>query len=182
MKRIVAGLLASALSLSFMAADIAVANAAPTYIAPIAPATQPLAADVQQVDHRPGHRIIRRDHRGVDRRDFRRIDRRDFRDRRDFHRDFRRDRSVYWRGHRGYRDYRPGYRRHGDYWFPLAAFAAGAIISGAIANSAPPPPPVYSGGNSHVSWCYNRYRSYRASDNTFQPYNGPRRQCVSPYY
>ncbi|TIT86520.1 MAG: BA14K family protein, partial [Mesorhizobium sp.] len=22
---------------------------------------------------------------------------------------------------------------------------------------------------------------YRASDNTFQPYNGPRQQCVSPY-
>ncbi|MGV3652562.1 MAG: BA14K family protein, partial [Devosia sp.] len=27
----------------------------------------------------------------------------------------------------------------------------------------------------------DRYRSYRASDNTFQPYNGPRQQCVSPY-
>ncbi|HEV7434516.1 MAG TPA: BA14K family protein, partial [Pseudorhizobium sp.] len=26
------------------------------------------------------------------------------------------------------------------------------------------------------------YRSYRASDNTFQPYNGPRRSCRSPYY
>ncbi|MCB8828228.1 BA14K family protein, partial [Escherichia coli] len=28
-------------------------------------------------------------------------------------------------------------------------------------------------------WCYNRYRSYRAYDNTYQPNNGPRRQCVS---
>ncbi len=37
-------------------------------------------------------------------------------------------------------------------------------------------------GNDHVSWCYNRYRSYRAYDNTFQPYYGPRRQCISPYY
>jgi hypothetical protein len=37
-------------------------------------------------------------------------------------------------------------------------------------------------GNSHVNWCYNRYRSYRAYDNTFQPYRGPRRQCISPYY
>ncbi|MGB3387422.1 MAG: BA14K family protein [Pseudaminobacter sp.] len=34
---------------------------------------------------------------------------------------------------------------------------------------------------AHVNWCYNRYRSYRAYDNTFQPYNGPRRQCYSPY-
>ncbi|TIP33596.1 MAG: BA14K family protein, partial [Mesorhizobium sp.] len=29
--------------------------------------------------------------------------------------------------------------------------------------------------------CHDRYRSYRAWDNTFQPYNGPRRQCISPY-
>lgn len=34
---------------------------------------------------------------------------------------------------------------------------------------------------AHVRWCYNRYRSYRAWDNTFQPYNGPREQCYSPY-
>ena len=34
----------------------------------------------------------------------------------------------------------------------------------------------------HVDWCYDRYRSYRHWDNTFQPYHGPRRQCVSPYY
>ena len=31
--------------------------------------------------------------------------------------------------------------------------------------------------SAHVQWCYNRYRSYRAWDNTFQPYNGPRQQC-----
>lgn len=36
-------------------------------------------------------------------------------------------------------------------------------------------------GSAHVRWCYDRYRSYRAYDNTFQPYNGPRRQCWSPY-
>ncbi len=35
--------------------------------------------------------------------------------------------------------------------------------------------------SAHVAWCYNRYRSYRAWDNTFQPYHGPRRQCWSPY-
>lgn len=38
-----------------------------------------------------------------------------------------------------------------------------------------------TGGSAHVNWCYNRYRSYRAWDNTFQPYNGPRQQCWSPY-
>lgn len=37
------------------------------------------------------------------------------------------------------------------------------------------------GSSAHVRWCYDRYRSYRAWDNTFQPYHGPRRQCWSPY-
>jgi hypothetical protein len=35
--------------------------------------------------------------------------------------------------------------------------------------------------SAHVQWCSSRYRSYRASDNTFQPYHGGRRQCWSPY-
>ena len=35
--------------------------------------------------------------------------------------------------------------------------------------------------HSHVNWCYNRYRSYREWDNSFQPYHGPRRACYSPY-
>lgn len=35
--------------------------------------------------------------------------------------------------------------------------------------------------NSHVEWCYARYRSYRAWDNTYQPNHGRRRQCLSPY-
>ena len=83
-------------------------------------------------------------------------------------------------GHRGYRYQRPGYRYYDGWWFPAGAFVAGAIIGGAIANSNNGP--VYnSGGNAHVQWCYNRYRSYRAYDNTFQPYNGPRQQCYSPY-
>ncbi|PWL18999.1 BA14K family protein [Falsochrobactrum shanghaiense] len=90
----------------------------------------------------------------------------------------------HWHGHRGYREYRRGYRRHSDgWWYPLAAFGAGAVLGGALAS---PPPPVYRApahrsSNAHVQWCYDRYRSYRASDNTFQPYNGPRRQCYSPY-
>ncbi|NTF31043.1 BA14K family protein [Rhizobium skierniewicense] len=91
-------------------------------------------------------------------------------------RDFRRSdaRRGYYNGHRGYREYRRGYRQHNGYWFPLAAFATGAIIGGAVSQSRP------SYGSSHQQWCANRYRSYRAYDNTFQPNNGPRRQCVSP--
>ena len=55
----------------------------------------------------------------------------------------------------------------------LGGVAAGAIVGSAIANN---------GGNSaHVQWCEATYHSYRAYDNTFQPYNGPRQLCVSPY-
>ncbi|WP_425607325.1 BA14K family protein [Roseibium sediminicola] len=33
----------------------------------------------------------------------------------------------------------------------------------------------------HVSWCHNRFKSFKTYDNTYQPYNGPRAQCWSPY-
>jgi hypothetical protein len=99
--------------------------------------------------------------------------------RRDWRRDGRRwrnDDRHYYRGYRGHREYRHGYKRHSDgWWYPAAAFVAGAIITGAIANN------NRSSGSAHVDWCYDRYRSYRASDNTFQPYSGPRQRCYSPY-
>ena len=61
------------------------------------------------------------------------------------------------------------------YGFRWVRLPPGAIIGGAVADR-----PVRYGG-SHVEWCANRYRSYRAYDNTYQPYNGPRRLCNSPY-
>jgi len=89
----------------------------------------------------------------------------------------------YWRGHRGYTHRRPGYRYHSGYWYPPAAFIAGAIIGGAIAAQPAPRAPSgsYHYGPAHVEWCMGRYRSYRASDNTFQPYSGRRQSCRSPY-
>lgn len=106
------------------------------------------------------------------------------------HRDYHRG---YYGGHRGYRDHRRGHRYHDGYWYPLAAFGAGALIGGALA--APPryvepapvyrAPPVYraSGLNPrHYDWCHARYRSYDSYSNTFQPYHGPRQTCHSPYY
>jgi hypothetical protein len=86
----------------------------------------------------------------------------------------------YYNGYKGYPYRRHNYRYYNGLWFPAGAFIAGAIIGGAIANNNG----YYNnggGGNAHVQWCYDRYRSYRAYDNTFQPYNGPRRQCISPY-
>ncbi|RWC96416.1 MAG: BA14K family protein [Mesorhizobium sp.] len=153
MNRIASSLLAAALSASFVAADVMSVNAQPIY----APQPQGLSSDVQTVQYQEWRR-----HRTISR-----------------NRVYSRNGDMYWNGHRGYREYRRGYRRHGDFWFPLAAFATGALITGAIVNSNRTR--VYRGGDAHVQWCYDRYRSYRAWDNTFQPYNGPRQQCISPY-
>ncbi|WP_436252354.1 BA14K family protein [Neorhizobium sp. LjRoot104] len=96
-----------------------------------------------------------------------------------------------WEGRRYYRD--RDYRRHRrgpDAGAIIGGLALGAIIGGALAQPryerryAPryyPPRRYIRGGNAHVNWCYARYRSYRAYDNTFQPYYGPRQQCYSPY-
>ncbi|KSV85059.1 hypothetical protein N183_01110 [Sinorhizobium sp. Sb3] len=93
----------------------------------------------------------------------------------------RRGNYYYYNGYRGYNYRRPGYRYYNGWWYPMAAFGTGVIIGGAIAQ--PPryerPAPVY--GSRHVQWCANRYRSYRAYDNSYQPYGGPRQQCYSPY-
>lgn len=132
-------------------------------VAPIAATTD--ATTVQYRD-----RYERRFDRRIERRIDRRID--------------RYERARYWNGHRGYSDRRAGYRYHNGYWYPLAAFAAGAIIGGAIAQPRPAPvAPRAAGLNPrHYSWCEARYRSYDSYSNTFQPYNGPRQQCLSPYY
>jgi len=164
MKKIISGVFAAVLSLATAA--------------PIAPAF------AQQMDGAgsgyQGRRIIEdgrggRDWRDNNRREWR-GDRRGWREGRRWQND---DRRGWYRGHRGYRERRPGYRYHDGWWFPPAAFALGAIVGGSIANQ--PIRRVYDYSQDHIQWCYNRYRSYRASDNTFQPYNGPRQQCYSPY-
>lgn len=108
---------------------------------------------------------------------------------------YRRHGGGWYRGHRGYRYERPGYRYYDGYWFPLAAFGAGALIGGAIASEpryvepAPryvEPAPRYVERSDinpqHYDWCAARYRSYDSYSNTFQPNYGPRQQCLSPYY
>lgn len=112
-----------------------------------------------------------------DRRD--RSERRDRRDRRD--RFERRGNNYFYNGFRGYRHHRPGWRHYQGWWFPPSAFSFGFSVN----------PPRYDRYDRydrrgrlsarHIAWCEANYRSYRRSDNTFQPYNGPRRQCVSPY-
>ncbi|TGQ72723.1 MAG: BA14K family protein [Mesorhizobium sp.] len=153
MNKVIAGLLATTLSASFAVAVAMPADAAQSYM----PMAATVSSGTQTVDYKPW------------------MKHRNFRGNRNFNRG---DDGAYWNGHRGYREYRHGYRRHGDFWFPLAAFATGALITGAIVNSENNR--VYE-GNAHVQWCYDHYRSYRASDNTFQPNYGPRKECRSPY-
>lgn len=35
---------------------------------------------------------------------------------------------------------------------------------------------------AHNDWCQRRYRSFDAASNTYSPYAGGRRECLSPYY
>lgn len=101
------------------------------------------------------------------------------RERREYRQD-RRERQAYLKGYRGYRDHRPGYRRHSDgWWYPLAAFGAAAIIGNAISNQPIVVGPVLS--REHVTWCSARFKTYRASDNTYVPSVGYRAQCNSPF-
>ncbi|WP_081158232.1 BA14K family protein [Ensifer aridi] len=152
----------------FLAAMTAFTSYAPVQAMPVVTLSASQAHDVKLVDHRGWHRPPpRRGWYGHG------------------------PRYGWYNGHRGYRYHRHGYRRHSDgWWYPLAAFGAGMVIGGAIAQ----PPryvepryaaPRYTGSgllSRHVSWCYSRYRSYRAWDNSYQPYGGPRQQCYSPYY
>ncbi|MBX4897422.1 BA14K family protein [Rhizobium bangladeshense] len=99
------------------------------------------------------------------------------------------DRRRYYGNRRYYRDrhyyrgdryswdrrYDRRWRRHDNTGAIIGGLAAGAIIGGIIASQ----PRAYHSRayGSHAEYCYSRYRSYRAWDNTYQPYYGPRRQC-----
>ncbi|PCK83015.1 BA14K family protein [Rhizobium sophoriradicis] len=99
-------------------------------------------------------------------------DRRYYRDR-----SYYRDRDYYRSDRYGWdRRYDRRWRRHNDNTGAIiGGLAAGALIGGIIASQ----PRAYSsrGYSSHAEYCYARYRSYRAYDNTYQPNYGPRRQC-----
>jgi hypothetical protein len=89
---------------------------------------------------------------------------------------YRRDRGE-WRDHRSHRrHYRRHYRSHRpsiyfNFSVPTYRYVEPRYV----------PRYQYGLSSAHVRWCYDRYRSYRAYDNTFQPYYGTRQQCWSPY-
>ncbi len=91
----------------------------------------------------------------------------------------RRGGNYYYNGYQGFRERRAGYRQYNGYWFPRSAFSFNITID-SDRNSRADRNSVRL-TRQHIAWCEDRYRSYRASDNTFQPFNGARRQCISPY-
>ena len=95
----------------------------------------------------------------------------------------RRGNFYYYNGHRGSRERRSGWRHYNGWWFPQSAFSFSINIDADRGRGwdRDRGPGYGRLTRAHIDWCYSNYRSYRASDNTFQPYNGPRRQCVSPY-
>jgi hypothetical protein len=177
--------LSSLLRSGLIVLGVAAGISAPAFAVPIAaglnPAAQPMAQDrgtgiilIQREFRGDGPYSRRGDGRRYWRRNWDRGDRwryrrhwRDddrWRDRRPWRRHWRRD-----RGPSIYLDFSfPAYRYYEPRYYAPRYYA---------------PRRVYRGGlsSAHAQWCYDRYRSYRAYDNTFQPYNGPRQQCWSPY-
>ena len=93
--------------------------------------------------------------------------------------------GCYGRSHLQYRywnddwRYRRPYRRYYRPYGPQLYFGLGVPAYRYYA----PPRRYYRQrlGSAHVAWCYDRWLTYRAWDNTYQPLYGPRRQCWSPF-
>ncbi|MCA1403352.1 BA14K family protein [Ensifer sp. IC3342] len=149
----------------------AMSSVPPAEAFPIAPAVKPQAADVQLAQF-PYERGEERKSRprcwGVS------CPRRGY-----YRQGYYRDRYYRDRYHRRYyRDYDDDDNDFGAF---IGGLATGAIVGGLLSQPRYAGPRYYGGGSAHTRWCYARYRSYRAWDNTYQPYGGPRRQCYSPY-
>ncbi|WP_455480720.1 BA14K family protein [Bartonella sp. B12(2025)] len=98
-------------------------------------------------------------------------------------------------GFKGYHNYRRGYRKYRDnWWYPEAAFvtlphlntkrASLKAVSEEermflISSLKKKEPWMFK---QHIESCRARYRSYNKSDNSYQPFHGPRKQCLSRFF
>ncbi|WP_035009131.1 BA14K family protein [Bartonella vinsonii] len=84
-------------------------------------------------------------------------------------------------GFKGYHNYRRGYRKYRDnWWYPEAAFVVlpnlnvkHMLLKG-VSDAKKLP-------QEHIESCRARYRSYNKNDNSYQPFYGPRKQCLSRF-
>ncbi|MCZ2327907.1 BA14K family protein [Bartonella sp. F02] len=95
-------------------------------------------------------------------------------------------------GFKGYHNYRHGYRKYSDnWWYPEAAFLVFENvdvknISLETVLASPKREKAYSVERKkpwmlkqHIDSCMKRYRSYNINDNSYQPFHGARKQCIS---
>ena len=81
-----------------------------------------------------------------------------------------------------YRSYRVEDNTYQPYDGPRRACESPYLIrQDSVASSAEVDQTNLHADSDHVSWCLERYRSYRPDDNTYQPFQGPRRPCESPF-
>ncbi len=97
------------------------------------------------------------------------------------HRGHRHHRHAYKRGkYKRHNNHYRGSRHHRGHRYSrsnrniVPYIIGGVILGSAIAQSS-------NRGSNHVRWCDRKYRSYDVRSDTFQPYNGPRKRCNSPY-
>jgi len=67
---------------------------------------------------------------------------------------------------------------------PSEESAVDATVTGAIASEGTAQPLTQADSAiraAHADWCAKRFRSYRPDDNSYRPYGGGRRPCISPY-
>ena len=88
-------------------------------------------------------------------------------------------RGGFSRGRGGFSGFNRGgiyYRGGGHYRSNnVVPYIVGGIIVGGVAYQS------QAHYSQHVAWCDEKYRSYNVRTDSFQPYNGPRRRCNSPY-
>ncbi|MCO5732498.1 BA14K family protein [Rhizobium sp. SSA_523] len=54
-------------------------------------------------------------------------------------------------------------------------------VTGSVAPDLTPSTEEPQLSEAHLDWCSSRYRSYRPRDNSYTPFSGGRRECVSPF-
>ncbi|WP_455476117.1 BA14K family protein [Bartonella sp. B17] len=98
-------------------------------------------------------------------------------------------------GFKGYRHYRRGFRKYSDnWWYPEIAFATLPNLN--AKNVSLKAVPAFRKELSffslekkepwmlkqHIDSCMARYRSYNKADNSYQPFQGSRKQCFSRFF